>query len=472
MTRAITFAGRRLPPPESFAPWRDEARATAVLAWPLILAFLSETGIDVVDIVIIGMLGADAVAAAALGTMSFFLMLLLILGVTLATAPLAAQAMGARQPRQVRRVIRQGLWITVLLGLPASALLSMADTVLIAVDQPVAASHAAQAYLNYRAWAVIPAVAFVVLRNFAAVLNRPRLGMWVVLAAIPLNGVLDYGLVLGRFGLPRMEMAGAGLASLIASVFSFLTMLWIVLSIRPLRRYNILGRFWRPDWPVFRRIFRIGLPIAGLMTMEFGLIMGSLVMIGWTGADALAAHQIAIMLASITFKVPLGISQAATVRVGYAAGRRDPAGIARSGWTAIAMGVAFMALMSVVMWIWPDALVAIFLDRTDPANAEVMALAASLIVVAGFFQVGDGIQTVGAGVLRGLNDTKVPMTFAAFGFWVLGLSSGCVLGIAMGLGAVGVWIGMTVGLSSVAAFHLGRFRHLIRIGYLPGVAQD
>ena len=403
MRRVPTPSGRIPDLAESLAPWRREARATAVLAWPLVLTFLSETAIAVVDIIIIGRLGSGAVAAAALGTMSFFLMLLIAIGITLATAPLAAQAMGARNPRRVRRVVRQGLWIAALLSLPASALLMRADLVLIALGQPVQAVRGAQAYLDYQAWALVSAVAFVVLRNFAAVLNRPRLGLWVMVAGIPLNGILDYGLVLGRLGLPRMEIAGAGLASLVTHTLMFLTMLLIAVRVRPLSRYNILGRFWKPDWEVFAQIFRIGLPIAGIMGMEFGLIMGSLLMIGWIGSDALAAHQIALMLASVTFKVPLGISQAATVRVGHAAGRRDPAGVARAGWTAIAMGVAFMAMTSVVMWTWPDLLASIFLDRADAGNAEVMALAVSLIMVAAVFQVGDGVQTVGAGVLRGLS---------------------------------------------------------------------
>ncbi|MCG8511564.1 MAG: MATE family efflux transporter [Rhodospirillales bacterium] len=472
MTRFGTLMARVPALPVSLAPWRSEARATLVLAWPLSLAFLAETAIAMVDVIIIGRLGADALAAAALGTTSFFVAFILSLGVTLATAPLAAQAMGARKPRRVRRVIRQGLWITILLGFPSAAALLAAEHVLILLDQPAEASRSAQVYLDYLAWALPPAIGFMVLRNFAAVLNRPRLGLWVLLAAIPLNAVLDYGLVLGRLGMPRMEIAGAGLASLIAHAFMFLAMLWIALRVRPLSRYTILGRFWRPDWSVFLQIFRVGLPIAGILTLEFGLIVVSLVMIGWIGPNALAAHQIALMLASVTFKVPLGISQAATVRVGNAAGRGDVAGIARAGWTAMIMGVVFMAAMTLIMWTWPDALASIFLDRADAGNAAVMTLAASLILVAAVFQIGDGAQTIGAGVLRGLSDTKIPMTFAAFGFWVLGLSAGYLLAFRFDLGAVGVWIGITVGLSTVALFHVARFRHLTRIGYLPRVATD
>ncbi|MBL6945461.1 MAG: MATE family efflux transporter [Rhodospirillales bacterium] len=470
MKRVISIFAKGLPWPDVAEPWRAEGRATAALAWPLVMAFLSETGIAIIDVIFIGRLGAGSLAAASLGTAAFFGMLLLGLGVVLATAPLAAQAMGARNPRQVRRVIRQGLWIAILLSVPASLLLMRAEPVLVLLDQPLEASHEAQIYLNYLAWALPSAICFMVLRNFAAVLNRPKLGLWVILAAIPLNAVLDYGLIFGAFGLPRMEIAGAGLASLIAHVFMFGAMLWIVLSVRPLSRYQILTRFWRPDWAVFGQIFKVGLPISGILVMEFSMFVGALIMIGWIGTNALAAHQIALMLASFTFKVPLGISQAATVRVGHAAGRGDVPGVARAGWTAMAVGVAFMVAASIVMWIWPEALVSIFLDADDPANTPVVALAASLILVAAVFQVCDGAQTIGAGVLRGLSDTVVPMTFAAFGYWALGLSAGYLLGFKAELGAIGVWIGMAVGLIAVAVFHAARFRYLVRKGHLPGVA--
>jgi len=472
MTQPTTIAGRPTPSPEFCAPWRKEARATATLAWPLVMTFLSETAIEMIDVVVIGRLGAGALASAALGVMSFFLFILLVVGITLSTASLAAQAMGARNPRQVRRVIRQGLWISALLGFPLAFVLLYAEPALVAMGQPPEAARGAQEYLNYLTWALPTGAAFMVLRNFAAVLNRPRLGLWVLLGAIPLNTFLDIGLVLGHFGMPRMGIAGAGLASLIAHALMFVVMLWMVTTVKPLARYNILGRFWRPDWTVFWRIFRVGGPIAGLMLVEFGLIGGALIMMGWVGANALAAHQIAIMLASVTFKVPLGIAQAATVRVGHAAGRRDLAGVARAGWMAMAMGVLFMGTMSVIMWIWPDALARIFLDASDPANAEVLVLAATLILIAAFFQVGDGAQTIGAGVLRGLNDTAVPMTFAMFGFWGLGLSAGYGLAFPAEMGAAGVWIGITIGLSFVALFHVLRFRHLTRIGYLPRVLHE
>ncbi len=472
MKRLIFIIAKWLPRPERTAPWRAEGRATVALAWPLVMAFLSETGIAMIDMVFIGRLGANSLAAAALGTSMFIGMLLLTLGVILATAPLAAQAMGARKPRQVRRVIRQGLWVAILLSVPASFALMSAEPVLLLLDQPAAASSEAQRYLNYLAWSLPGAVCFIVLRNFATVLNRPRLGLWVILAALPLNAVLDYGLIFGAFGLPRMEIAGAGLASLIAHVFMFGVMLWISLAVRPLSRYQILVRFWRPDWAIFAQIFKVGLPISGILALEFSMFIGSVIMMGWIGANALAAHQVALMLASFTFKVPLGIAQATTVRVGHAAGRRDVAGVARAGWTGMALGVVFMVAASIIMWIWPEILVAIFMDTNDPANASVAALAASLILVAAVFQVGDGAQTIGSGILRGLNDTRLPLTYAAVGFWGLGLSAGYLLGFKAGFGAIGIWTGMAIGLITVSIFHAIRFRYLVGKGYLPEVAGE
>jgi len=444
----------------------------ASLAWPLALTFLSETAISAVDVALIGRLGGDSLAGASLGVTAFFLFYLLVLGVVMATAPLAAQAMGARQPCQVRRVIRQGLWIAALVGVPAAFALASAEPVLLALGQPPEAARLAQDYLDFYAWSLPWAVGLVVLRNFAAVLGRPRLGLWVFAAGIPLNALLAWGLIFGRFGLPRMELAGAGVAGIAAQATMFLAMLAVCLTVRPLSRYRILGNFWRPDWAVFGRILRLGLPIAGIIMMEFGMFVVIQVMIGWIGSTALAAHQVAMILSTLTFKVPVGIAQAANVRVGRAAGRRDPGGVKRAGWTAFAMGAAFMGLASLAMLTWPGALVVIFLDADLPGNDEAARLAVLLILVAAVFQVADGTQTIGAGVLRGLNDTAVPMAYAGAGYIALGVPAAWLLGFAAGLGALGIWLGMAAALFAVALCHVGRFALLVRRRHLPRVAGD
>jgi MATE family multidrug resistance protein len=451
----------------TFSLWRNEAGAMAALAWPLALTFLCESAISAVDVAFIGRLGGDSLAGVSLAATAYFVFYLFAVGVVLASAPLAAQAMGARLPRQVRRVVRQGLWIAILLGVPSSFALMGVEPVLRALGQPHEAARLADDYLDFFGWSLPWGLGLVVLRNFAAVLGRPRLGLWIIAAGIPLNAVLDYGLIFGHLGMPRLELAGAGIASVIAQAAMFGAMLTVVLAVRPLSRYQILGRFWRPDWTVFLRIFRLGLPIAGIMMLEFGLFFVSSIMIGWMGSTALAAHQIAMTLATLTFRVPLGIAQAATVRVGHAAGRRDAGGVMRAGWTALAMGVAFMVLASCAMWVWPQALVAVFLDPSQPGNAEVAVLAAALVVVAAVFQVADGAQTIGAGVLRGLSDTTVPMALAAIGYIAIGIPAAYLLAFPGNLGAVGVWMGMAIALFGVAVCHVVRFAWLVRRRRLP-----
>jgi MATE family multidrug resistance protein len=449
------------------ASWRREAGAMAGLSWPLALTFICESAISAVDVAFIGRLGRESLAGASLAATAYLVFYLIAVGIVVATAPLAAQAMGARLPRQVRRVVRQGLWISILLGVPSSAALMGMEPVLKVLGQPHEAARLADDYLDFFGWSLPWAVGLVVLRNFAAVLGRPRLGLWIIAAGIPLNALLDYGLIFGRLGMPRLELAGAGIASVIVQASMFGAMIALVLTVRPLSRYQILVRFWRPDWAVFLRILRLGLPISGIVMLEFALFLVSSVMIGWMGLTALAAHQIAMTLSTLTFRVPMGIAQAATVRVGRASGRGDAGGVMRAGWTALGMGVTFMALASGAMWMWPDVLVAVFLDPAQPGNADVAVLAVALVLVAAVFQVADGAQTIGAGVLRGLSDTALPMAFAAIGYIVIGIPAAYLLAFPGNLGAVGIWLGMAIALFGVAAGHVVRFAWLVRIGHLP-----
>ncbi|MDX9859459.1 MAG: MATE family efflux transporter [Rhodospirillales bacterium] len=439
----------------------------AGLSWPLALTFICESAISAVDVAFIGRLGRESLAGASLAATAYLVFYLIAVGIVVATAPLAAQAMGARLPRQVRRVVRQGLWISILLGVPSSAALMGMEPVLKVLGQPHEAARLADDYLDFFGWSLPWAVGLVVLRNFAAVLGRPRLGLWIIAAGIPLNALLDYGLIFGRLGMPRLELAGAGIASVIVQASMFGAMIALVLTVRPLSRYQILVRFWRPDWAVFLRILRLGLPISGIVMLEFALFLVSSVMIGWMGLTALAAHQIAMTLSTLTFRVPMGIAQAATVRVGRASGRGDAGGVMRAGWTALGMGVTFMALASGAMWMWPDVLVAVFLDPAQPGNADVAVLAVALVLVAAVFQVADGAQTIGAGVLRGLSDTALPMAFAAIGYIVIGIPAAYLLAFPGNLGAVGIWLGMAIALFGVAAGHVVRFAWLVRIGHLP-----
>jgi MATE family multidrug resistance protein len=299
-----------------------------------------------------------------------------------------------------------------------------------------------------------------VLRSFVSALERPVWSLVVGLVAVAYNAFINYALIFGKFGLPALGLEGAGIGSASANLFMFMGLAAVVLLDRRFRRYRLFGRFWRPDRERFREIWRIGLPIA----ITLGLFNAAVFLMGLLGAESLAAHAVAIQIASLSFMVPLGLAQAVTVRVGFAKGRRDRDGIARAGWTAFAMGVGFMSMTALVMIAVPGALVGFFLDPADPASAAVSRLAISFLFVAALFQIFDGAQVVGAGMLRGLSDTRVPMVYALLGYWGVGLGSGVALGFGLGWEGVGIWAGLAIGLACVSVLMIGRWIRRERLG--------
>ena len=449
------------------ASWRDEAAAMFRLATPIVLGQLAWVAMLTTDAAMIGRLGKNPLAGAALVLMVYFMLYVFAFGITMATAALAAQAYGARNPRYVRRVIRQGLWVTVFLSAPMLALMSLAEPILNLLGQPAEAVVHADAYMSTLMWSLPFATAFCVLRNFVSALNRPVWALWVLLGCVPLNALLDYALIFGNFGMPRLELTGAGIATTSVNFLMFAALLTITLTARPFRRYTILGRFWRPDWATFRQIFTLGTPIAGIMMLEAGFFIGAVFMMGWIGTVAVAAHMIAIQIPHVTFMVPMGLSQAATVRVGHAVGRRDALGAYRAGWTAIALALVFMAIMSGVIVAMPESLASLFLDETRADTPEVLALAVTFLGMAALFQAADGVQAVAAGALRGLNDTGVPMAIAGVSYWVIGLASCVVLAFWMDLGGIGLWIGFVVGLAIAAVLLTWRFARLGKRRHIP-----
>jgi MATE family multidrug resistance protein len=245
----------------------------------------------------------------------------------------------------------------------------------------------------------------------------------------------------------------------------------VVVWIHPkFRRYQLFGRFWRSDWPRFWALLRLGAPISGILAFEVTIFNAAAFLMGLIGAAQLAAHAIALQVASVTFMVPLGLGQAVTVRVGIAYGAGDNAGVSRSGWVAYAMGVSFMAVMALIMFIAPRPLISAFIDIHDPANANVVELAVTFLAFAALFQVADGAQAVAAGMLRGLQDANVPMLYAAIGYWGIGLPLGALLAFQFGFGGAGIWTGLFIGLAVVAALLLYRWLQRERLGLTRGYA--
>lgn len=432
-----------------------ELAETLKLAVPLALTQLGQIAMMTTDLAFIGRLGA--VAAAALAHTIFFVSFTVGMGLMSAVSPLAAQAYGARNPHRVRRSLRVGLWAAFLISLPVMALPFRGEQILLALGQSPAAARPAQQYLFGLVWSILPALWFMAIRGFMSAIHRPEPILWITLAAIPTNALLVYLLLYGEWGLPRLELFGAGLATSMVNFAMFLAGLWFAARRRPFRKYHVLGHIWRIDWPLMRQLVILGAPISISFLLEYGLFGAAGLLMGLISTTALAAHQIALQIAAILFMVPYGIGMAATVRVGHAVGRRDAPAVRRAGFIATGLGVGFMSAMTLVVILERFAIAQIFLDEGADAAAE---LTATLLLVGATFFIADGIQTIASGSLRGMNDTRIPLLFATISYWLIGFTLACGLGFWTPLGAVGVWIGLSCGTVVYAALLILRFRLL------------
>jgi MATE family multidrug resistance protein len=451
--------------PQAINPWRAELGATLTLAWPLMLANLTMQLIQATDVVLLGWLGPTELAAAALALSLSFGMVLFALGVLTASSPIMASALGARfnSVRDVRRTFRQALWAAVLMAVPTVIVLSNAETVILAFGQTPELARQAAWFLKGYMWVIPPWMLFQVMRNFLSALERPGWVLAISAAGIPLNGLVSWALIFGHFSLPRLGLIGGGIGSSIVWTCMTLSLGIVILTDRQFRRFHLFGRFWRSDWPRFRQLFRLGGPIGLTMGFEGAVFSAAAFLMGLFGAPSVAAHQIALQIAATTFMIPLALGQAATVRVGLAYGRRDADGITRAGWTAFGLGTVFMALMALLMWSFPRDLITLFLADT-PANANVISLGVSFLVVAALFQIVDGAQVVGAGMLRGLHDARVPMIYALIGYWAIGLGVGVLLAFAMDWRGIGIWAGLAAGLGAVAVLMIWRWMRRETLG--------
>ena len=450
--------------------WAAELPAMMTLAWPLILSNLTFALIQATDVVLLGWLGPRQLAAAALGINLTWPLGFAAFGMLTAASPMMATALGAktRSVRDVRRSFRQSVWLCLIITVPLWLLLWNAEGVIIFLGQEPALARDAALFLKGYMWTMLPWLLFQAMRNFLAAVERPGWVLGVSIAGILVNAILGWALIFGRLGLPALGIFGGGLASSIVWTLLALGLFAVILTDRQFRRFHLFGHLWRPDWPRLRRMIVLGVPIGLAFAFEGAVFGAAAYLMGLIDSDSLAAHAVALQLAVLTFMVPWGLSQAATVRVGRALGRGDPEGIARSGWTAWGIGVGFMAAMATIMWLFPRELVGLFLDD-NAENARVIGLAVTFLAVAAVFQIFDGAQVVGAGMLRGLHDTRVPMLFALLGYWGIGLGFGAWLAFQRGWGGVGIWVGLALGLAIVSLLMIARWAMRGRLG-LTGTA--
>ena len=449
--------------------WRDELRATLSLAWPLMLAQLTQIAIYTTDVVMLGRLGPEALAASALAVNLFFMFNFTGMGLVTACAPLIAAALGERSHavRDVRRSFRSAIHAALLYMLPVWILLWNAEGIMLLLGQDPALSRDGAAFMRILQWTLLPNLLIIIFRTLLTAFGKPHAALVVTVAGLIVNAALNWMLIFGHWGAPALGMNGSAWASFATTFFMAAALGVYIVIQRRTRRFHLFGRFLRLDRDRLAKVVRIGTPIALTLAFEVTIFSIAIYFMGWIDTASVAAHAIAIQVASITFMVPLGLSQATVIRVGLAYGARDHRGIALAGWVSLASALAFMIGSAGLMWLFPREIAGLFIDGSRPESAHVLELAVSFLAIAAVFQLADGAQVIGAAMLRGLQDTRIPMFFAAFGYWVVGIGSGYWLAFHAGFQGRGIWIGFALGLGVVAVLMTWRWSRRDRLGLLP-----
>ncbi|GAB5469054.1 MAG: MATE family efflux transporter [Rhodospirillales bacterium] len=423
---------------------------------------LAQIGIHSVEIVYAGRLGPTYLAAATVGSQTFYSVFLFLLGVAIAVAPMVSQARGRGAFREIRRTVRQGLWAVTLLCLPSMALLWQVGPLMLLLGQDPAVAQAAEDFTRPMTLGLPAWIWYFVLRNFSAALDRPRPALYAMLVGIVVNALVGYALVFGAWGAPQWGIAGAGTAAALSAWVVFLGMLATVLLDRRLRRFRIFARLWRSDWPLFKEINRVGLPIGVALFFETSFFMAALFLQGLIGVAAQAAHGAAIQLIGIAFMLPLGVAQAGTIRIGLAVGRNDQSAAGRAAVITYGLGLVCTLTTAAILLLFPVPLMQIFQNPDHPQAAQVIQIGVTFLAVGALFQLVDGGQVIAMGCLRGFKDTKIPMFLAAFGYWAVGLPLSIWLGFETDLAGVGIWVGLAAGLTVAALLLTRRFYRLWR----------
>lgn len=435
--------------------FRQHARQLLVLGLPLVGSNLVQHVVQLTDTLMLGWYDVTALAAVTLATSFYFVVFILGTGFGWAVMPIVAEAQEAGDEVRARRATRMGMWLSVLYGLCALPLFWWSGPLLSAFGQAPEIAGAAQSWLRIAGPALIPVLIFMSLRSFLSALEHTRVIFWTALATGVMNAGLDAVLIFGLWGAPELGIRGAAIATAAAQTASGLCL--VLYAHRKARSYDLFSRLWRPDAALFGKLLRMGLPIGLTSLAEVGLFSVTTLMMGWLGEIPLAAHGIALQVSSATFVVHLGLSQAATVRAGRAYGRRDEEALRRGGLAALGMALVVALATVAVFLIWPVPLIGLFIDPADPARGAILQVGVTLLAIAALFQVVDACQVLMLGLLRGVQDTAVPMVVAAISYWGLGVPAGWLLGFPMGWGAAGIWMGLVVGLGAAAVMLTLRF---------------
>jgi MATE family multidrug resistance protein len=432
-------------------------RATLAIGGPLIGGQLALTLISLTDTVMMGWYGVAELAAVTLGASFFHVIVILGMGFALAVMPMVAAASSNDDSVQVRRVTRMGLWLGLAFGVLSLPVFWFSGAILLSLGQEPSVASDGQLYLRIAGLGIVPAVLALVLRSHLSALERPRVVLWAWLGGAALNGAMNWVLIFGNLGAPELGIAGAAIASVGTHVLILLILAIFAARARGLADYALFERFWRSDWAVFFDVFRLGWPISLTLLAESGLFVGTTIMMGWIGTTELAASGIALQIISVTFMVHIGLSSAATVRAGLAWGKGDRENLRLAAVAALSLSAAMVAFTIALLIGFREGLVGLFVGPGDPLRPAIVALGAQLLIVAAIFQLADAAQVMALGLLRGVQDTRIPMIYAVVSYWLVGMPCAYVLGFTLGWGATGIWWGLVVGLMLAGGLMIWRF---------------
>ena len=421
--------------------FRRELRPMLALAAPVVAAELGWVTMGIVDTIMVGRLGANAIGAAGLASNLFFTIAVFAMGLLLGLDPLVAQAFGARRLDECHRWLVDGVWLGLIVAVPLVAVIHLTNAGLGLWGLPPEVLALTRPYLGILAWSLPPLLLYAAFRRYLQAMNIVRPVMFALVAANVVNVIGNWIFIFGHLGMPALGIRGSAYSTLVARIFMagclFLVIVRHEAHVTPGLRDTALGL----DVARLRRLFIIGFPAAGQAVLEVGVFAAATALAGRVSANALAAHQVALNMAAFTFMVPYGIASAAAVRVGQATGRGDPDGASNAGWTAIAVGVLFMATAAAVFLAIPRTLI-----RGFTSDTAVMEIGVGLLFVAAVFQLFDGLQGVATGALRGLGDTRTAMLWNLGGHWFFGLPLGYLMCFRWGFGVAGLWWGLSAGL--------------------------
>jgi len=441
----------------TFDRYAPHLRATLALGLPLVGSHLARMAISVADTIMVGWYGVNELAALVIAVSFFHILFFLGMGFGIGVMGLIAAAIARDDEVEVRRSARMALWLSIIHSIIVLPLLWHSEAILLAIGQAPIVAELAQDYLRIAGFGLLAVLCQLTLNSYLAAMERPQVVLWITLAGLPLVILLNWVLIFGNLGAPEMGVEGAAVAAIVVQFLQLAAITAYAAWLPAARKFHLFQRFWRPDWTYLRHVFVLGLPIGLTMVAEGGLFVGSNVMMGWIGTRELAAHGIALQLASITFMVHLGMSNAATVRIGQAKGWGD------SGWmrdaavtvTALSIGLALLAVLAFVLF--PRQLVGFYLDAGNPETPALIDIAVRLMFYAALFQLTDALQVIGLGLLRGVQDTRVPMVIAAISYWLVGMPVAYGLAFGLGLGPEGLWMGLVAGLTVASALLMRRF---------------